>query len=285
MESLALRLVLPALVVIVASLVQRHLGDRLGGLIVGLPLTSGTFLGLVLHAHGPTAVTEAAVGMLAGQVAVIAMALSYARFVRAGVSVALGGAILCWGVTVVTVRPVDEPLVGLALVGLIAPLALCTWPAAPALDPATPSTSGAGGFTLRVVCASALVVTLTSTVHVLGAHVAGLLSAAPLVALVLTPVTHRDRGGAAASALLHGVAKGAVGAATFALVLVVGAEGLGGLAFLAAASAGITVTGLVSVVPQPTTLVTAAAVPHTADPHSSAPGTQLVADPAQVLHQ
>lgn len=226
--------------------------------------------------------------MLAGQVAVIAMALSYARFVRAGVRVALGGAILCWGVTVVTVRPVDEPLVGLALVGLIATLALCTWPAAPALDPATPSTSGAGGFTLRVVCASALVVTLTSTVHALGAHVAGLLSAAPLVALValvLTPVTHRDRGGAAASALLHGVAKGAVGAATFALVLVVGAEWLGGLAFLAAASAGITVAGLVSVVPQPTTLVTAAAVPHTADPHSSASGTQLVADPAQVLHQ
>ncbi len=283
MEPLALRLVLPPLVVIVAGLTQRHLGDRLGGLLVGLPLTSGTFLGLVLPAHGPAAVAEAAVGVLVGQIGVIVMTASYARFVRAGVVAALGGAIVCWAVTVVAVRPVDGLVLGLVLFAVVAALALRTWPVSAVPELAGRTGSGAGGFAVRVLLASALVVTLTSAVHVLGAQLAGLLSAAPLVALVLTPATQRDRGEAAAGALLHGVAKGAVGAAAFALVLAVAVQGLGGIAFLAAASAGIAVAGLVSVVPHPP--VAEPGPPHPADPDSPAPGTQLVPDPTQVLHE
>ena len=268
MESLALRLVLPPLVVIIASLTQRHLGDRVGGLLVGLPLTSGTFLALVLHAHGSAIVADAAVGMLAGQVAVLAMVASYVRSTRAGVLVGFLGAIAGWGLVVLAVRPVDGLIAGLALFVTAAVLTLGTWPQSAAPEASSQSASGAGEFTIRVVLASALVVTLTGAVHALGPQLAGLLAAAPLVALVLTPATHSERGGAAAGALLHGVAKGSVGAAAFALVLALCVDSLGGIAFLAAASAGIAVAGLVSLIDR-----------------TSAPSPQLVPNSAEVLHE
>lgn len=229
-----------------------------------------------MHAHGPTTVADAAVGMLAGQIAVVAMVASYVRFAKAGVVGALLGAIVCWAATVIAVRPVDGLVLGLALFTGVAVLTLRTWPPSTAPEAAHQSTVGAGEFTTRVVLASALVVTLTGVVQVVGPQLAGLLSAAPLVALVLTPTTHSARGSAAVGALLHGVAKGSVGAAAFALVLALSVEGVGGIAFLAASSAGIIVAGLVSLIHRPSSPVVRG---------SSAPSPQLVPNPAQVLHE
>lgn len=276
MESLALRLVLPPLVVLIASLTQRRLGDRLGGVLVGLPLTSGTFLTLVLHAQGPATVAEAAVGMLAGQVAVLAMVASYVRSTGAGILAGLLRAIAGWGIVVLSVRSIDGLFTGLALFVAAAVLTLRTWPSPAAPEVSSQPASEAGEFTIRIVLASALVVTLTGAVHALGPHLVGLLSAAPLIALVLTPATHNERGTAAAGALLHGVARGSVGAAAFALVLALTVEPLGGIAFLAASSSGIAVAGLVSLMDRPSRPVVL---------DSSDPGTQLVPNSSKVLHE
>lgn len=282
MESLALRLLLPPLVVTVASLGQRHLGDRLGGLLVGLPLTSGTFLGLLLHAHGPSTVAGAAAGVLAGQVAVVAMALAYARLARAGIVSALVGCLVCWALVVMAMRPVDGLVACSVLFAAAALAALNAWPVSNAPSATGSARVGGGEFALRVLLTSGLVVTLTSGVHLLGPQLAGLLSAAPLVALVLTPATHHERGHAAVVVLLHGVAKGSVGAATFALVIALSVDALGGLAFLLATAAGSAAVTLVSMPGRP---VVTSAPPVAAKTHSPAAGAQLVADPAQVLHE
>lgn len=251
MEPLALRLVLPPLVVIVASVAQRRLGDRLGGLLVGLPLTSGTFLVLLLPQHGPALLAEAAAGMLAGQIAVIVFALVYARLVRGGVAIALVGSIACWALAVCAGQLADAVVVAALVFVLIAAFALRTWPAvtnAPATQSCPPDGLELAG---RVFLASALIITLTTGVELLGPQLAGLLSAAPLVALVIAPSTHRQRGAAAAQTMLHGVARGSVAAAVFALVVIVSIGTLGGAGLVVAAIACLATTATTSLVDQP----------------------------------
>lgn len=244
-----LRLLLPPLVIAAASLGQRHLGDRFGGLLVGLPLTSGTFLGLLLPAHGPLAVADAAVGVLAGQVAVIVMTVAYARLARlarVGIAAALVGCLACWGVAIMAVRPVTGLVLSSVIFAAVALVSLRTWPASTTSVVSRSVTAGGRELTMRVLLASALVISLTSGVDVLGPQLAGVLSAAPLVALVLTPTTHHERGEAAVVMLLHGVAKGSVSAATFALVLALSVEAMGSMAFLLATSAAAAVAALLS---------------------------------------
>ena len=251
MEALALRLVLPPLVVALASMAQRHLGDRLGGLVVGLPLTSGTFLVLLLPTHGGTSVAEAAVGMLAGQIAVIVMAVTYSGLVRAGFAVSLLGAVTGWSLAALAVRPLETLLVCSLVFGVMAFAALSIWPPAHE-EPASGSThSGGREVMTRTVLASSLVIALTTGVHVLGPQLAGLLSAAPLVALVLTPSTHRERGAGAVRSLLHGVVRGSVGAAVFAVVVALTVEGLGAPALLLAGTTAIAAAAVLSSVSHP----------------------------------
>lgn len=198
MEILALRLVLPPAIVVLASLGQRHLGDRLAGLLIGLPLTSGTYLALILPSHGPAAVSGAACGMLAGQVAVTVTALAYAWLApRTGTAAALLVTLAVWAATVMALRPVGG-VVSAALFVLLATFALLRWPTAPPttppMDPTSRPAVGMGELAQRVVLTTGLVFTLTAGTTRLGPQFAGLLAAAPLVVLILTPATHRDRG-------------------------------------------------------------------------------------------
>lgn len=186
--------------------------------------------------------------MLAGQIAVVAMAVTYSGLARAGVLVALLGTVSGWLLAVLAVWPLETLLVCSVVFGVLALAALCIW--APTHEGHTPVATPSGGreLTTRIVLASALVIALTTGVHVLGPQLAGLLSAAPLVALVLAPSTHRERGPEAARSLLHGVVRGSVGAAVFAIVVVVTVEGLGAPALFLAGAAGISVAaGLSSI--------------------------------------
>lgn len=249
-EALALRLVLPPLIVTVATLAQRHLGDRLGGLLVGLPLTSGTFLGLLFASHGPAAVADAAVGMLAGQVAVIALTTAYAHAAGTRAPLALLASVVAWVATVTLVRAIDTLVLGCALFGVATLIAVRTWPG-PSAVTERPAAPGARDLFTRITLATALILGLTAGVEILGPQLAGLLSAAPLVALVLAPSTHRVGGVGAVRTLLHGVVRGSAGAAVFATVLAIGIAPLGGLAFLVAALCGISVVAM-SVAPRNT---------------------------------
>ena len=247
METIALRLVLPPLIITAATLAQRRLGDRLGGLVVGLPLTSGTFLGIVLLTHGRAAVSHAATGMLAGQIALIALTVGYSRLAqRAGVLTALLGAVALWGLTVTVVRPLDGVWATGAVYLAVAGAALLTWPQSVVAQASSPpSSSGYGWMGARVALGSALVIALTAGIGILGPQLAGTLSAAPLIALVLTPSTHRTSGAHSVRELLAGVTHGSVGAAAFAVVVCATARSLGGLAIILAALACLTTVTLV----------------------------------------
>lgn len=247
METIALRLVLPPVVIAVASLAQGRLGDRLGGLVVGLPLTSGTFLCLLHLSHGPEALAHGALGMLGGQVAVVAMCMAYATAAaRQSPAVALVMTLVAWVVAIALVRTFTQGvLVTAALHVLVALAALARWPRAEAVAVAGPGRSARHDLVVRVAIGSALVIALTGAVETLGSGLAGMLASAPLVALVLSPSTHRQRGARAVQDLLGGVVRGSLGAAAFGLVVAGTAHHLGGLALVAATVACLAVVAVV----------------------------------------
>lgn len=246
METIALRLVLPPLVIALASLAQTRLGDRLGGLVVGLPLTSGTFLGLLYLSHGPEALAHAAAGILGGQIAVVVMCVAYATAARRhSPAVALLAAVIAWTVTITLVhRLVHDALVAAVGHALLALTALSLWPKTSAREGASPQRRARHYLLVRVAIGSALVLALTAGVQSLGPALAGSLAAAPLVALALSPSTHGQRGAGAVRDLLGGVVRGSVGAAAFALVVVGSAHELGGLSIVAATAACLAVVGV-----------------------------------------
>lgn len=251
MEALTLRLLLPPLVIALASLAQARLGDRLGGLVVGLPLTSGTFLALLHVSHGSAALAHSAGGMLAGQVAVVVMACAYGWCApRLSPAPTLLAALAAWAVTVTLVAGSPRGvIVTTTAYAVVVGLALLRWPS-PAAAPADPTPRRAAtDLALRVTVGSGLVIALTAGVQLLGPSLAGTLAAAPLVALVLSPSTHRQRGAGAVRDLLGGVVRGSAGAAAFAVVVVALAGPIGGLSLLAAIAACLATVGLLGARP------------------------------------
>jgi hypothetical protein len=222
-ELLALRLVLPPLLVVLASLAQRRLGDRAGGLLVGLPLTSGTYLLLLVPTHGASAAADAAVGVLAGQVAVVALCATYAwSAVRGGPARALGAALVAWGLAAAAAGALPNAGVVVGAFVLLATVVLRRWPAGsrPARAPQTAPLWSV--LLVRAAAATAVVVGLSAATSALGPRLGGLVAAAPLVVLVVAPSTHRRDGTAAVRALLHGVVRGSVAATGLTLALLIG---------------------------------------------------------------
>ena len=222
MESIVLRLVLPPLTVLAAGWLQRRVGPRLSGRLVGLPLTSGPLVLVLLLADGTATAVTAAHGVLAGQVMVVGFTTVYALGTatsarpRAVLGIALAAvALLGAGAHLAMQRA--PWTIGL----LVVPLALvCLRLWSPEAEghgagagPSVPQLLG------RAALTGVLVATLSTSARVIGAGLAGVLASVPLVVSVVSPATHRDSGAAAARAMLRGTLTVVPGTTTFAAVL------------------------------------------------------------------
>lgn len=222
MESIVIRLVLPPLTVIAAGWLQRRVGPRLSGRLVGLPLTSGPLVLVLLLADGTAAAVTAAQGVLAGQVMVVGFTTAYAvgtatsAHPRAVLGAALAAVVLLGGGAHLAVERAPWTI-GL----LVVPLALVC------VRVSSPEAGGHGAGTgpsvpqllRRAAVTGVLVATLSTSARVIGAGLAGVLASVPLVVSVVSPATHRDSGAAAARAMLRGTLTVVPGTATFAAVL------------------------------------------------------------------
>ena len=242
MESIVLRLVLPPLTVLVAGWLQRRVGPRLSGRLVGLPLTSGPLVLVLLLAEGtPTAVT-AAQGVLAGQLMVVGFTTAYAlgsstaARARSVLAAALALVVLLGAVAHLVIGRMPWT-VGLLVVPL-ALVALRLW--APTSEQADGSAGGPSVPQLlaRAGVTGVLVATLSTSSRLIGAGLSGVLASVPLVIAVVSPATHRDAGAGTARAMLRGTLTVVPGTATFAAVLAIALAPLGGsAAFVAAGTA------------------------------------------------
>lgn len=222
-ETLVLRLVLPSLTVLLAGWVQHRLGPRHSGRLIGLPLTSGPFLAVLLLVEGTEATVAAARGVATGQLMVVAFTASYASLTMARwrAAGALAGAA---SVVTLCAAAAHQWLSWPAalVVPLLAGLTLVAWRPERLRENAAHPPTGAAvavrGLVARGAFTGCLVASLSLAAPLLGPSLAGLLASIPLVVAVLAPAAH-GRSGATARTLLRGTLAVVPGTAAFAVVV------------------------------------------------------------------
>jgi hypothetical protein len=230
---LLMRLVLTPATMLLASLVQSRWGAALGGRVVGLPLTTGPFLVLVLLTQGAVATAAAARGVVTGQICVVAFCVAYAHLAhRSRPAAALPLSLAVGGLSALALSPLTQTWLTSAVVLATIAAGVATWPRAGRDGSAASAGSASADTMLRVGVSGVLVATLTGT------FLAGLLATTPVILSVLASTTHRRSGADAAAALLRGTLRSMPGTVLFACVVASAVTVYGGaLAFLAAAAA------------------------------------------------
>ena len=191
-----------------ATLVGDHWGQRVAGLVSGLPVVVGPLLLIAAQERGLRFTASAANGVLLGLPALGGFALAYARSAHRGPAV---GLLRGWMAAAALAALVSLCLAGLPFpcglliaAGSLA-LAFCLMPRVhdAAIQPRR-SGSSLKAVQLRMGATAALVLALWAALAVLGPTIGGVLAGFPAVVSVLAVFAHRDGGSDAAISLLRG---------------------------------------------------------------------------------
>ncbi|WP_413991042.1 hypothetical protein ACMDCR_02690 [Labrys okinawensis] len=218
MHALIIKLTLPSLLILLASLVGRRWGEVVGGWVTGLPLTSGPVIAFLALQYGPDFAAVATNGSLVGAAAQALACIGYARLADRGWPVALFAGITTFALGAALLHAAAMPHWVLFLAALaVLTAALVVIPsrmvrrsimAPPWWD-----------LPARMVVVSLLVVGLTAATPLLGAEVSGVLAAFPIFAMTLAIFAHRAQGPAAARQVVRGMVIALFGFSCFFYVL------------------------------------------------------------------
>jgi|GEM_PF-1706569 len=217
MIVLMLRLLIAPVIVLGVTLAQRRFGQAIGGLIVGLPLSTLPLLWLVSLQHGPAFTAAMATTILAAGAAQVVVIWLYARLAARttplrAITVTVGAFFLATA-PLVAVRP-SVMLAGALALGAFC-VALQYWPRVAE----TSDDEGRYRLVLRMVVAATVTVAIASLAGAVGPAMAGLLGALPVMSLTIGFMTHRELGAGASTRFLEGVNKGTAAYVLSILVL------------------------------------------------------------------
>lgn len=241
------KLILTPALMLLASLVERRWGATVGGLLIGLPLTSGPVAFFVAVERGPAFARQTVAGILLGTISVGLFCLAYSWVAtRWSWPVALLAGWTATAVATLTLSRVSAQS-WLVVVVTLAALVALHW-----LLPRTTASSGrvrAPWWDLpgRIVIATTYVVLLTEGAPVIGPHLSGLLATFPIYASIMASFGYHLMGREHAIRFMRGLALGLFGFTAFfaALAALLGNVSLG-LAFGAATVAALAVQGLLA---------------------------------------
>ncbi len=219
MSVLVLKVVLTPLFVAGATLAQRRWGSALAGLLVGLPLTSGSVSVFLALEQGRAFAATSANGTVLGIVAMSAFCVAYVRAARRlSWAFSLTFAVVACVMTaaVVSLVPPDfllSVVVALGCLGLLVVLMGRPMKEAP--------TGPAPWWDLpaRILVATLLVVLITSEARHLGPKWSGMVSSVPAYAAVLGVFSHVRVSPNAAHSLLRGMSVSAFSVISFFVVV------------------------------------------------------------------
>ena len=200
-----LKIIIGPLMVLSVSYLQRRYGDRFGGWLIGLPITTGPFILIICLQQGVAFGGRTAHGVLLGQMALIAFCWSYAfaalrtpwyQAILVGTATCL---VVGYFVTQVKVSIwMSTPV--LIICWLVA---MKFWPRSNI--PAQKITPPHWELPVRICVTLALLVGLSALAPHVGPKVAGALSSYPVIASVLGSFNHKRFGPAATVATLRGL--------------------------------------------------------------------------------
>ncbi len=205
--ELALKMVMTATIVVVASVAVERSGPFIGALIAALPSAAGAAYIILAIEHPPTFIAGSAVGSLAANAAVAIFTLAYAALAqRHGIVLSLSVATLIWLVAAAGLRLVDwTPASAVALNAVVYAVTI-------------PLSARYRGGTvprdklkrtrydipLRALTAALVVVIVTTASHRIGSFASGMFAVFPIVMGSFVVILHPRVGGkAAASVLAH----------------------------------------------------------------------------------
>jgi hypothetical protein len=218
-NHLVFKLVLTPLIVIAATLVARRWGEGIGGLLLGLPLTSGPVSIFFAMEQGRVFAAKAAGGAMLGLIPVVVFCLGYSLGVdRLPWYLASLGGISLYFVAVGLVSLISPGLVEIVILvsaSLIIGLALLKKPGED-MKKVSPAW---WDLPLRIVFATTLVVLVTGLAGALGPKWGGLFSPFPVFTFVMVNFSHSQGGPGAALRLMRGVLSGLFAYVAFFVVV------------------------------------------------------------------
>lgn len=218
MNLLAFKLIITPLLLLAASLAVRRWGETIGGLIVGLPLTSGPVSVFLALQYGSEFAVRATSGSLAATAAQAAFCLVYCGMATLGWLAALAGASVAFAGTAALLQESGLAQGGLFLVALVS-LALTLH--------AAPRSAAQGNrlqppwwdLPVRMVLITGLVLGVTLIAPHIGPGASGVVASFPLMATILGVFAHRVAGPHAARQVMRGLVAGLFGFAAFFYVV------------------------------------------------------------------
>ena len=200
-----LKITVAPLMILSVSYLQRRHGDRFGGWLLGLPITTGPFILIIGLQEGRIFAAHSIHGVLLGQIALITFSWSYAFAApRTRWYLAITIATITCLITGFLVTEFRMPF-WLSTALLIATwLAATTWwphSALPEVKVAIPHWE----LPVRIIVSLAVLISLSALAPHLGAKLAGALSTYPVVISVLGVFNHRRFGPGVTIATLKGL--------------------------------------------------------------------------------
>ncbi|GHV50859.1 hypothetical protein FACS1894168_2510 [Deltaproteobacteria bacterium] len=224
MGILAFKLTLTPLLIALCTLAARRWGPVVGGLIVGLPLTSGPVSIFLAVEHGGDFAAAAAIGTILGDLSVIAYCLAYARaaqkFSWPG---ALFLALVVYGITGALLSFLSFSLSQAALFAILlitAALAVEKKRAAKAIAITPPKWD----IPFRMAAATTVVLIVTALSSRLGPHISGVFSAFPVFLSVMFAFSHKLCGPESTRPFARGIILGSFSFEAFFIVVALAAQ-------------------------------------------------------------
>jgi len=210
------------LLIAAVTLIARHYGPRVAGILVGLPLTSAPISFFLAAERGSTFAARAAIGAVGGTIGVGAFCVAYIMLARRAswpLSTATG--IAFYFVVGAGLQLGCHTLA--STFAMIAGYFAFCWIAIPRfakageamLKSSRPTPPPAWDIPVRMLVATLLVMLLTYVAGAIGAGLSGVLSAFPVFTAILAAFTHSRDGHAAVQKFLCGTIGGTIAATTF----------------------------------------------------------------------
>jgi len=218
MALLVFKLGVPPVLMLLSTLAGRKWGESVGGLLVGLPLTSGPISFFLALEHGSIFAADATTGSLAATIAQACFAAVYCRLAPRGWLAALMGATTTFALAATLLQ-----LSGIKQTGLFI-LALPVMAVVMKLMP-RPTVIRASlkpprwDIPFRMVLIAALVMGVSMAAPYLGPGVSGVVASFPFMAVILAVFAHAIAGFEAAQRVMRGLVGGLLSFAIFFWVL------------------------------------------------------------------
>ena len=226
---LLLKLTLAPLLVAVATLVARRWGPKIGGVVVGLPLSTGPIFLFLAIDQGLDFAERACVGILFGLVGLAGFALAYAAVSRrAGWAISLTLSAIAYFIVSAAVSGYKVSGVIQAGVAAYAALLLAASLIRRPQLGAIKSASPWWDIWFRMLAAAGLTLAITAAAERLGPMFSGIVGTYPVVTTVVMTFTHHQFGREAAIAMLRGSVLSWIGfvSSFFAIGLAINPYGL-----------------------------------------------------------